>query len=212
MVILCVAPGLLALAHPGAGAPPSGLPDEAQLIHSYGRLSLAFEANLGQVAEPEVKFLSRGRGSTLFLKAGEAVLVLAEFDPRNSELETRSGLKSLLLHNRFLRTREARLARRDRTLTVLRMKLLGASPQPQVSGLDELPGKSNYFLGNDPAHWVTNVTRYAKVRYQDVYPGVDLVYYGRERQLEYDFVVSPGGDPGAIKLAIRAGQGAAPLH
>jgi len=69
-----------------------------------------------------------------------------------------------------------------------------------VTGLAELPGKSNYFIGNDPKKWRTNVPNYAKVKYENVYPGVDLVYYGNQRQLEYDFVVQPGADPKPIKL------------
>ena len=72
------------------------------------------------------------------------------------------------------------------------MKFVGANPAPQVVGVDELPGKSNYFIGNDPAKWQTNVPSYAKVKYEGVYPGVDLVYYGNQRQLEYDFVVALG--------------------
>ena len=72
-----------------------------------------------------------------------------------------------------------------------------------MSGLEGLPGKSNYFLGNDPDKWRTNVPHYAKVQYKDVYPGVDLVYYGNQRQLEYDLVVRPGTDPGAITLSFE---------
>ena len=85
---------------------------------------------------------------------------------------------------------------------VLRMKLVGANPQAKVTGLEELPGKSNYFIGNDPKKWRTNVSNYARVNYANVYPGVDLVYYGKQGQLEYDFVVQPGADPRSIRLAI----------
>jgi hypothetical protein len=84
------------------------------------------------------------------------------------------------------------------------MKLVGANPQAKVSGLEELPGKSNYFIGNDPKKWRTNVPNYAKVKYANVYPGVDLVYYGNQRQLEYDFVVQPGADPRSVQLAITS--------
>ena len=86
---------------------------------------------------------------------------------------------------------------------VLRMKLMGANPQARLSGLEELPGKSNYFIGNDPTKWRTSVPNYAKVKYANVYPGVDLVYYGNQGQLEYDFVVQPGADPRPIQLAIN---------
>ncbi len=83
------------------------------------------------------------------------------------------------------------------------MKLAGANRAAKASGIEELRGKSNYFLGNDPKKWRTNVPNYAKVRYEEVYPGIDLVYYGNQGQLEYDFVVAPGADPGAIRLAVE---------
>jgi Beta-propeller repeat/Transmembrane protein 131-like N-terminal len=92
------------------------------------------------------------------------------------------------------------------TSAVLRMRLIAANPNPRVSGLEKLPGKSNYFIGDDPKKWWTNVTSYAKVKYADVYPGVDLVYYGNQGHLEYDFVVAPGADPGRIRLALDGGS------
>src|SRR5262249_33908469 len=84
-------------------------------------------------------------------------------------------------------------------------QLLGANSAPQVVGLEELPGKANYFIGNDPHKWRTNVPTYARVKYANVYQGVDLVYYGHQGQLEYDFVVQPGADPSRIGLDIGAG-------
>src|SRR5439155_14144119 len=81
-----------------------------------------------------------------------------------------------------------------------------AAPKPPVSGLDELPGKANYLIGKDPAKWRTNVPTYAKVHYRAVYPGIDLVYYGNQRQLEYDFVVTPGADPNRIVLGFQGAE------
>ncbi len=89
------------------------------------------------------------------------------------------------------------------------MKLLGADPRPAIEGKKELPGKSHYFIGNDPKKWRTDVPQYARVEYKDVYPGVSLTYYGNQSQLEYDFVVSPGGDPRQIRLGI---EGAEEIH
>jgi hypothetical protein len=86
---------------------------------------------------------------------------------------------------------------------VLRMQLPGANLQPRITGVEELPGKVNYFIGDDPAQWRTNLPTYAKVRYESIYPGVDLIYYGNQRQFEYDFVVAPGADPKAITLAFE---------
>src|SRR5205823_6500094 len=71
---------------------------------------------------------------------------------------------------------------------------------------DPLPGKVNYLLGNDPMRWRTNVPTYGKVAYQDVYAGIDLVYYGDQRQLEYDFVVGAGADPRVIQLSFQGAQ------
>jgi hypothetical protein len=85
----------------------------------------------------------------------------------------------------------------------LRMSLAGASAEAHVSGLEELAGKANYFIGRDPAKWRTNVPTYAKVEYRGVYPGIDLVYYGNQRQLEYDFTVAPGADPQRIVLDFK---------
>lgn len=84
----------------------------------------------------------------------------------------------------------------------LHIKLVGANPEPNIQGLEELASKSNYFIGNDPGKWQTDVPNYAKVRYVSVYPGVDLAYYGNQRQLEHDFIVSPGADPRAITLGL----------
>jgi hypothetical protein len=83
------------------------------------------------------------------------------------------------------------------------MELIGANEKAEVIGLGELPAKSNYFIGNDPKKWRTNVPNYAKVRYANVYPGVDLVYYGNQGQLEYDFVLRPGAEPRQIALGVE---------
>jgi hypothetical protein len=86
------------------------------------------------------------------------------------------------------------------------MKLVKANPAAKVTGADELLGKSNYFIGNDPKKWRTNLTNYAKVKYEGIYSGVDLVYYGNQRQLEYDFVVAPGADPHRIQFDVRGSK------
>ena len=89
--------------------------------------------------------------------------------------------------------------------TVVRMKLVGAtaSAESTVIGVDELPGRSNYFIGDDPTKWHTNVPHYAKVKYTGVYPGIDLVFYGNQRQMEFDFIVAPGADPSVIQIAFE---------
>ena len=102
----------------------------------------------------------------------------------------------------FLTSTQAVLRLRDAP-QALRMKLVDSNPAPRVSHENTLPGKSNYIIGSDRRNWQTQIPRYGKVRYQDVYPGVDLVYYGNQQQLEYDFLVAPDADPDAIELAFE---------
>ena len=91
--------------------------------------------------------------------------------------------------------------------SVLRMRLVGADPRSRVEGRDELTGKVNYFKGPGRAGWSGHVESYSKVHYSEVYPGVDMVYYGKQRELEYDFIVAPDGDPGRIRLAFEGARG-----
>ena len=153
----------------------------------YGPLPLSFAANQGQT-DGQVQFLAHGQGYQLFLTAREAVFAFrpsATAGQRPTGLMPRTGTGPDTT---------------DTARAVVHMQLLGANPAPQGVGLEELPGKANYFIGNDPQQWRTNVPTYAKVKYAAVYPGVDLVYYGQSRQLEYDFVVAPGADPTVITL------------
>src|SRR5438270_715493 len=153
---------------------PAVADTNARVSESYGKLPLQFEANRGQTHK-DVRFLSRGAGYSLYLTADEAVLVLNK-PPADAK-------------------RDARSRQAHAKSVALRMSLVGAARKPQVTGLDELQGKANYFIGKNPETWRTNVPTYAKVHYQNVYPGIDLVYYGNQRQLEYDFILAPGADP-----------------
>ena len=173
-----------------AGAPET--PGKPGIVKSYAKLPLRFEANLGQT-DSRVKFLARGSGYTLFLTPGEAVLSL-----RKPGREARTG-------DEAFGTARAKRATRAKPgpyeSAVLRMRLVGADPSLEITGLEELPGKSNYLIGRDRSKWSTGVPHYARVRYAQVYPGIDLVFYGtNQRRLEYDFVVAPGADPQAIAL------------
>ncbi len=81
-----------------------------------------------------------------------------------------------------------------------------ANTAATIEGVEPLPGKVNYFFGNDPSQWHTDVPTYAKVKYHDLYPGVDMTYYGNGRQLEYDFILAPGADASVIKLDFAGAQ------
>jgi hypothetical protein len=156
--------------------------ESSKILAGFANLPLSFEANQGQ-SDPGAKFISRGIGYTLFLNADEAVLSMRT--PEHHAPAARG---------------------RNEPSEAVHMKLIEANRAIRVKGVDELPSKSNYFVGQDSSKWHVNVPTYAKVKYDGVYPGIDLVYYGNQHQLEYDFVVAPGADPRAIQLGFENGN------
>jgi hypothetical protein len=164
---------------------------QLRFISNYGKLPLAFEPNQGQTA-PQVKFLVRGRGYTLFVTPQEAVLSLKKPQPF---LEKRPRPKGFAVPTPD-----------PKPPTVLRLKLEGVQANQAFEPLEQLPGISNYFIGKDPAQWHTNIPQYSKVAAHNVYPGVDMVYYGNQGKLEFDFQVKPGADPKAILMKVEGAQ------
>ena len=166
-------------------------------VDAYGRLPLSFEQNQGQTAR-EVRFVSHGSGYGLFLTPQEAVIALRP---------TKDFNFSPLHRSAYLRAvRQQRQLARAAQTAVIRMHLEGANPEPQITGAERLPTRVNYFTGSDPKSWHTDLPAYARVKYAGIYPGVDLVFYGNQRRLEYDFVVAPGADPKAIQLKIEGAR------
>jgi len=100
----------------------------------------------------------------------------------------------------YLTATEVRIVSPGLPARVLRMKLIGSNRSAKIEPLDPLPGRSNYFIGSDPSKWRTNVPNFAKVAVHGVYPGIDLIFYGNQQQLEYDVVVGPGADPNRFRL------------
>jgi hypothetical protein len=167
-----------------------------RIEEAYVRLPLSFEPNQGQT-DARVRFVSHGPGYALFLTGDGAVLSLHGGGPQR---RPRTAGPGLFAPGPWAEPGPARPA------VTLSLRLVNANPGAQLEPLDELPGKSNYFLGNDRLQWRTNVPHYARVRYRQVYPGIDLVYYGnpaKAGQLEYDFVVAAGADPKAIRLVVE---------
>jgi len=176
-----------------AAAQPAPSETVAQIAQNYGKLPLSFEANQGQT-DPRVKFLSQGNGYSLFLTDSAAVLSLS-----------RSRFQRTCAADRGEGPASTAKAALDTPSCpgesgTIQMRLAHANPAAQATGLDRLPGAANYFLGSGPANWRTNVPTYAKVLYRSVYDGIDLVYYGNQTRLEYDFIVAPGHNPGQIQL------------
>jgi hypothetical protein len=100
-----------------------------------------------------------------------------------------------------------RAARASDSPQVIRLRVRGANRASTPTAEDPLPGRVNYFIGNDPSQWRTNIATYNKVRYAGVYPGIDLIYYGTQGKLEYDFAVAPGAAPKSIDLSFEGAQG-----
>jgi uncharacterized protein (TIGR03437 family) len=142
---------------------------------------LSFEPNQGQTSS-EVQFLSRGSGYALFLAPGEVVLNLERQQPVAAAEKGQPPAAA--------------------SVDTLCMSLIGANAKANAVGLAPQPGVVSYFIGNDPKKWRSGIPTYGKVDYAEVYPGVDLVFYGNQRELEYDFVVAPGADPGRIAWRI----------
>lgn len=134
---------------------------------------ISFEPNQGQT-DSRVKFMARGSGYNLFLTPSNALFSLRQADTGNDLV----------------------LSSPD----VFTMSVVGANPVPKIIGRDKLPGKSSYFLGSNPNTWHTNISNFGKVEYEDIYPGIDLVYHGIRGQLEYDFILHPGRSPAKIVM------------
>jgi len=175
MVFVCLASGgFFLLRHDLSTQTRASRPEKyIPTADVLGRLPLIFEPNQGQAAPP-FQFQARGRGYGLYLSRNEAVL--------------------------SFRDGNARSAKADHPPAVVKMQFAGASPGSEPYGDERLPGHSNYFLGNDRSKWLTNIPQFRRVRYRDLYRGVDLDFYGNQGRLEYDFEVSPGADPNQIAL------------
>jgi hypothetical protein len=146
----------------------------------FSALPLRFEENQGQ-ADARVRFLARAHASVLFLtESGASLLYLSPATAPGGD-ESKSE--------------------------VLRVKLVGSNRTPEISGLEMLPGRSNYFVGNNPRRWRVNVPAFAQVRCRAVYPGINLVYYGNQGRLEYDFELAPGTSPRVIAMGFEGARG-----
>ena len=189
--------GLLLALGSGAGERAKGTAQSAakqRALHAYGRLPLRFEANQGQT-DRSVSFLARGAGYTLFLTPRESVLSLVA--PAHRAAHGQGAAKQAPAGGKAP-TRAERHA-------VVRMRLAGASAHPDVNGLKRLPGVTNYVKG-ERKDWQTGVPGYGAALQRGVYPGIDLLYHGKQGRLEYDFRVAPGADPRRIGLDFSGQQ------
>jgi hypothetical protein len=170
----------------------------ARAMKVFGGLPMMFEANQGQT-DPRVKFLSRAPGYTLFLTDQEAVLSLPDGSPVGAPAHAAP-------HTGGNPAPQPEKSNVPKLTRIVRLKFAGGNTPKAFEGRDELPGKTNYFLGNDPAQWRKNVANYERVEYRGVYSGVDVVFHGNQQRLEYDFIVAPGADPHAIALDVEGAK------
>ncbi len=164
--------------------PASAQPDKKlskQVDKAYAKLPLTFEP-----ASP-TQFIARGNGYSLALSPTTATLAFSSSKSKDDKHDAASGLPT---------TRNDQL-----TTDTLQMQLVGANPTARIEGVDQLEAQTNYLLGNDPAKWRVSVKNYAKVKCANVYEGIDMLYYGNRRDLEYDFKLAPGADYQSIALA-----------
>lgn len=168
--LLAPTSGVMAAKPSHIGLERSAAQKKAAKVQGYGRLPLRFEANQGQ-ADKRVKFVSHGSNYGLYLTGEGAMLALHK---KISASQTKTD--------------------------VVEMRFAGGNENAEAIGQDMLAGDSNYLLGDDPSQWHTGIPAYSRVRYNGVYPGVDIVYYGNQRKLEYDFVVAPHADASLIRL------------
>ncbi len=185
-----------------AASPQTAPLTTAKVREAYGQLPLSFEANRGQ-ADEAANFVARGAGYTLSLSPTQAAFALARQSGEGSQSNkpapsSRDNGSAETGARRD--TDNSKSPRSEPPPMVLRMNIVGANRGAGVEGLNELEGKVNYFTGKDPSQWRTNIQTFGRVRYTEVYPGIDVVYYGNQRQLEYDFVVAPGRNASAIAL------------
>jgi photosystem II stability/assembly factor-like uncharacterized protein len=208
--LACIASWLTIQAWPGPGyshfrgsASPVAAVDAAmqlKVAEANGRAPLSFEANVGQTDDARVKFLSRGNGYNLFLTSTEATLAFFKaqrLGPGPADKERPGSMRRPIYSQSQVDNNRA---------GALRIGLSGASKAAKLKGVYEQPRRNNYFIGSDPRKWRTNVPTYSRVKHESIYPGVNLVYYGNQQQLEYDFIVAPGAHPEAIRLRFEGAQ------
>ncbi len=178
--------GLTATSQPKNLTVPMAAARKAWPQEAYVRLPLSFEPNLGQAGEP-VRFLSRGVDYSFLLLDSELVVQFQATGSRN----------------------ESEPLNTPGQISALRMRLVDGKSAPRISGENQLGSRSHYLRSSDPSHWQVNVPNFSAVRYQEVYPGIDLIFYGNRQRLEFDFALDAGADPRSIELHFGGNGGEA---
>jgi hypothetical protein len=177
-------------------APALSAEQRGRVRESLGTLPLAFEANQGQT-DPQVKYMARGNGYTVFLTANDTIFAL--------QSGSQSAARSTGKHG-FAQEKTTPAPRTKNLTSAIRMHLVGGNARPEIAAGSQLPGVTNYYIGSDRSQWQEGVKQFAGVSYRDVYPGVNMAFHGEQRQLEFDFIVAAGASPAAIHLGISGAR------
>lgn len=154
--------------------------NDAVLPDTLPQMPVYFEANMGQV-DSSYDFFARWNGHTLYLRDSEAIFV-----PHYSARDDGSA---------------------NTEKVPLQLNLIDGNPSPSAIGEHRQRGTSHYLIGRDAEKWRTDVPHFGRVRYRNVYDGIDLIYYGNHQRLEYDFVLAPHADPAKIQLLFTPLEG-----
>lgn len=155
----------------------------------FNKLPLLFEENQGQ-ADPATKFVSRHAGELLLFQDHEVLLLLSQ--------------------SNHVKTSNVQISGHEKPASIetdlVRMKLIGSNPQASIQAIDRQTARINYLIGNDPSRWHRNVTTFGRIKYQSIYPGTDLVFYGSGGRLEFDFVQLPDANAKNIKIQFEGSK------
>jgi uncharacterized repeat protein (TIGR01451 family) len=172
-----------------------GLADAGHLRESLGSLPLSFEPNVGQF-DDGISYYVRGGGCSIALSPNAATLLIQDKKRGKPPTAVARRLRPEL-------NNQSPAAAPSQTL---RLEIVGGNKSARASAEKPLPGIVNYILGQEESAWRTGIPTYERVRFERVYPGIDLVYYGNQSRLEYDFVVAPRANPHLIRLKFDGAQ------
>ncbi|HBZ00120.1 MAG TPA: hypothetical protein DEO84_02255, partial [candidate division Zixibacteria bacterium] len=179
----------------------SNEPQKAMVLSNLSSMLLSFTENRGQWDEKAL-FKAEAGGATFWFCKDEVVY---QFTRDTDELfedgmphgpKMPDGMPDKFDHPRY-----------KKESMVLRAQFVGANLNPEISGADRLSHNNNYFLGNIPSKWATDVPNWSSVTYKNIYPSIDLKYHGDGKGMKYDFIVNPGADISQIKIRYEGVDG-----
>ena len=188
------------LAGEGKGEGDLNESTKVKLQETYGKPPLSFIQNNGQIDE-KVKFYEKGNGhATFFTKEGVYLSLHKGAEVNKSVMEQGNRVA---VNDRG----EGVSSDNDAQPAIIKLKPIGANKDPEIIAENKQEGKVNYFIGNDPNKWKTNIPTYQAVVYKEIYKGVDMKFYGNNQQMEYDIIVKPGADPKMVKFSYEGVEG-----